>query len=62
MAVAPGIGFGPAGEGYVRIALVVDERAHRSSPPSGSSEFLRKAAAEPVRPSHTPVPRSVDRA
>jgi alanine-synthesizing transaminase len=25
VAVAPGVGFGPAGEGHVRIALIVDE-------------------------------------
>ncbi|GEJ58448.1 aminotransferase class I/II-fold pyridoxal phosphate-dependent enzyme [Anaeromyxobacter diazotrophicus] len=59
--VSPGIGFGPAGEGYVRIALVEDEpRIAKAAERVG--EFLRKAAAEPVRPSHTPIPRAVDRA
>jgi alanine-synthesizing transaminase len=59
--VSPGIGFGRAGEGYVRIALVEDEArvklaADRIAP------FLEKVAREP-RPSHTPIPRAaVDRA
>ncbi len=61
VSVAPGIGFGSAGEGYVRIALIEDERRIALAA-ERIGEFLRKAAAEPVRPSHTPVPRSVDRA
>ena len=60
VAVAPGIGFGPAGEGHVRIALIEDEpriqqAAQRIRP------FLEKVAAEP-RPGHTPVPRPLERA
>jgi len=61
VSVSPGIGFGPAGEGYVRIALVEDEpRIALAAERIGA--FLRKAAAEPVRASHTPVPRAPDRA
>jgi alanine-synthesizing transaminase len=61
VSVAPGIGFGPAGEGYVRIALIEDEpRIQLAAERIGA--FLAKAAAEP-RPSHTPIPRAaVDRA
>ena len=60
VAVAPGVGFGPAGEGYVRIALVEDEpRILLAAERVGA--FLAKAAAEP-RPTHTPIPRAaVDR-
>ena len=61
VSVSPGIGFGPAGEGFVRIALVVDEERIRLAA-SRLGPFLAKAAAEPVRPSHTPVPRPVHRA
>jgi alanine-synthesizing transaminase len=61
VAVAPGVGFGPAGEGFVRIALVVDEARIRLAA-SRLGPFLAKVAAEPVRPSHTPPPRVVDRA
>jgi len=61
VSVSPGIGFGPAGEGFVRIALVVDEPRIRLAA-SRIAPFLAKVAAEP-RPSHTPVPRMVvDRA
>jgi alanine-synthesizing transaminase len=57
VSVAPGIAFGPAGEGHVRVAFVQDEprillaaeRVHA---------FLAKAAGEP-RPTHTPIPRAV---
>jgi alanine-synthesizing transaminase len=60
VAVAPGIGFGPAGEGHVRIALIEDEpRIQLAAERVG--KFLQKAAAEP-RPSHTPIPRVMDRA
>ncbi len=61
IAVSPGIGFGPAGEGFVRIALVVEEERIRLAA-SRLGPFLAKAAAEPTRPSHTPVPRAVHRA
>jgi alanine-synthesizing transaminase len=61
VSVSPGIGFGPAGEGYVRIALVEDE-ARIALAAERIAAFLRKAAAEPVRPSHTPAPRLADRA
>jgi alanine-synthesizing transaminase len=60
VSVAPGIGFGPAGEGHVRIALIEDEpRIRLAAERIGA--FLEKAAAEP-RPSHTPIPRTTDRA
>jgi alanine-synthesizing transaminase len=61
VSVSPGVGFGPTGEGHVRIALVVDEARIRLAA-SRIGPFLAKVAAEP-RPSHTPVPRLVvDRA
>jgi alanine-synthesizing transaminase len=56
VAVAPGIGFGQAGEGYVRIALIEDEpRIQLAAQRIG--EFLAKAAREP-KPHGTPLPRS----
>jgi aspartate/methionine/tyrosine aminotransferase len=60
VAVAPGAGFGPAGEGYVRIGLVEDEpRIVLAAERLGA--FLAKVASEP-RPNHTPIPRAaVDR-
>jgi alanine-synthesizing transaminase len=61
VAVSPGIGFGPAGEGYVRIALVEDE-ARIALAAERIGALLRKVAAEPARPSHTPIPRVVERA
>jgi alanine-synthesizing transaminase len=61
VAVSPGIGFGPAGEGHVRIALVEDE-ARIALAAERIGDLLRKVAAEPVRPSHTPIPRVADRA
>src|SRR5512142_703170 len=57
VSVAPGIGFGPAGEGHVRIALVQDE-ARIQVAAERVQAFLAKVAAEP-RPSHTPIPRPV---
>ena len=60
VSVSPGVGFGPAGEGYVRIALVEDERRIQLAA-DRVGEFLTRVAAEP-RPSHTPIPRTtVDR-
>jgi alanine-synthesizing transaminase len=60
--VSPGIGFGRAGEGHVRIALVEDEARIRAAA-ERLARFIEKASKEP-RPSHTPVPRPapVDRA
>jgi len=59
VAVSPGVGFGPAGEGHVRLALVQDEdRLERAAERVG--ELLARAAAEP-RPLHTPIPRSGER-
>jgi alanine-synthesizing transaminase len=56
VAVAPGIGFGQAGEGHVRIALIEDEpRIELAAQRIG--EFLTKAAREP-KPHGTPLPRS----
>jgi alanine-synthesizing transaminase len=56
VAVAPGIGFGPAGEGHVRIALIEDEpRIQLAAERIG--EFLAKASREP-RSHGTPVPRT----
>jgi len=57
--VSPGIGFGPAGEGCVRMALIEDE-ARLELAAGRVRAFLEKAASEP-RPSHTPIPRPVDR-
>jgi alanine-synthesizing transaminase len=46
VAVAPGIGFGPAGEGHVRIALIEDEpRIKLAAERIGA--FLAKASREP---------------
>jgi alanine-synthesizing transaminase len=57
VSVSPGVGFGPAGEGHVRIALVEDEpRIQLAADRVG--EFLTRVAAEP-RPSHTPIPRAM---
>jgi alanine-synthesizing transaminase len=57
VSVSPGVGFGPAGEGHVRIALVEDEpRIELAADRVG--EFLTRVAAEP-RPSHTPIPRAM---
>ena len=55
VAVAPGIAFGPAGEGHVRIALVQDE-ARIQVAAERVHDFLVRVAAEP-RPSHTSIPR-----
>src|SRR5512138_698931 len=60
VAVAPGIGFGSAGEGYVRIALIEDEPRIQLAA-QRVRDFLVKVAAEP-KASHTPIPRSADRA
>ncbi len=60
VSVSPGIGFGAAGEGYVRIALVEDEPRIELAAERVRT-FLEKVASEP-RPAHTPVPRALDRA
>jgi alanine-synthesizing transaminase len=60
VAVSPGIGFGPAGEGHVRIALVEDEpRIQLAAERIGA--WLKKVSLEP-RPSHTPIPRPAEHA
>jgi alanine-synthesizing transaminase len=61
VSVSPGIGFGPAGEGFVRIALVCEEDRIRLAA-GRLAELLEKAKAEAPRPSYTPVPRVADRA
>jgi alanine-synthesizing transaminase len=55
--VAPGVGFGRAGEGHVRIALVQDESRIKLAA-ERVGRFIEKASKEP-RPSHTPIPRPV---
>jgi alanine-synthesizing transaminase len=55
LAVAPGIGFGPAGEGHVRIALIEDE-PRLALAAERVARMLARAAKEP-RPAHTPIPR-----
>ncbi len=48
VAVSPGVGFGEAGEGYVRFALV--ENRHRIRQAArGIRRYLREAAAGPAR-------------
>jgi len=59
VAVAPGIGFGPAGEGYVRIALIEDEPRIQLAA-QRIKTFLEKVATEP-RPAHVPLSRASDR-
>ena len=61
VAVSPGIGFGAAGEGHVRIALIQDEERIQVAADRVRA-FLERAAAEP-RPAHSSAPRAmVDRA
>lgn len=56
--VLPGAAFGDRGEGHVRFALTQDSpRLEEAAARLGA--WLRKATSEP-RPSHTPVPRSVE--
>jgi alanine-synthesizing transaminase len=55
IAVAPGVGFGPEGEGHVRIALVEDEARLRAAG-ERVQRFIEKLSKEP-KPSYTPVPR-----
>ncbi|HUK66188.1 MAG TPA: aminotransferase class I/II-fold pyridoxal phosphate-dependent enzyme [Anaeromyxobacteraceae bacterium] len=52
---APGIAFGGAGEGHVRLALLEEEERIRIAA-ERLEPWLKKTSAEP-RPSHTPVPR-----
>ncbi len=42
VAVSPGIGFGPLGEGYVRFALIENEHRIRQATKS-IQQFLKKA-------------------
>jgi len=55
VSVAPGIAFGAAGEGHVRITLAEDEPRLELAAERVRA-FLSRAAAEP-RPAHTPAPR-----
>ncbi len=48
VAVAPGIGFGPAGEGYVRLALVHDEARLALAADRIAAFLSRPAAARPT--------------
>jgi len=59
VAVAPGAGFGPGGEGHVRLALIQDEQRIQQAA-ERVARLLARVAAEP-RPQHTPVPRSGER-
>jgi alanine-synthesizing transaminase len=54
--VAPGIGFGRAGENHVRIAFVQDEERILAAA-ERVGRFIEKVSKEP-RPSHTPIPRA----
>jgi alanine-synthesizing transaminase len=46
VAVSPGVGFGPGGEGFVRFALIEkDDRVRRACAAIG--EFLSRTAAAP---------------
>lgn len=53
VAVAPGMGFGAAGEGFVRIALIEDE-PRIALAAERIKRFLEKLAREP-RPTHAPA-------
>jgi alanine-synthesizing transaminase len=53
VAVAPGMGFGAAGEGFVRIALIEDEPRIQLAA-ERIQRFLEKVAREP-RPAHAPA-------
>ena len=53
VATSPGVGFGPAGEGYLRLALVENElrikqalRGIRSMMRSGKAESMAEMAAK----------------
>jgi len=49
VAVSPGVGFGPLGEGYVRFALVENEHRIRQAARSIKQFLTRKVLAEKVR-------------
>jgi alanine-synthesizing transaminase len=53
VAVAPGMGFGAAGDGFVRIALIEDE-PRIALAAERIQRFLEKVAREP-RPAHAPA-------
>jgi alanine-synthesizing transaminase len=55
VSIAPGIGFGKAGEGYARIAMIEDE-PRLAVAAERIGKFLEKVGRE-ARPAHTPVPR-----
>jgi alanine-synthesizing transaminase len=51
VAVSPGVGFGPGGEGYVRFALVEnDDRTRRACAAIG--DFLARMASSTVQSPH----------
>ena len=57
VAVAPGVGFGPGGEGYVRFALVeTDDRTHQACAAIG--EFLARMGPAPDGPDATTVDKA----
>jgi alanine-synthesizing transaminase len=58
VAVAPGVAFGAAGEGYVRIALVQDEGRVREA--AGRVRAFLERAAAGARPGSGPAPRGGD--
>jgi alanine-synthesizing transaminase len=61
VAVSPGVGFGPGGEGFVRFALVEkDDRARRACAAIG--EFLTRLAAPAVQGAHAPPVPHIDKA
>src|SRR5579864_5160680 len=49
VAVSPGVGFGPLGEGYIRFALVENEHRIRQAARSIKQFLTRKVLAEKVR-------------
>ena len=51
VAVSPGVGFGPGGEGFVRFALIEnDDRTRRACAAIG--EFLARTATPAAPPPH----------
>ncbi len=60
VALAPGVAFGPEGEGHVRIALAEDEPALRRAAERAGA-WLERVQAGP-RPAHTPFTRALEHA
>ena len=58
VAVSPGVGFGPGGEGFVRFALIEnDERTRRAAAAIG--EFLARLGSGPTTAPGIPTPPTV---